>query len=286
MTDAVLTFDLGGTKILAGLVRDGRVLERRRAATPCAASPERLMAAAVALADGWDGRFGHVAIAVSGRVADGCWSAVNPAVLAIPDGFPLVATLRARFDVPVTALNDAQAAAWGEYRFGAGEGRDIAFVTVSTGIGAGFVADGRLLTGRRGLAGHLGQLRCGTGPAAATLEAVASGSALGRDAVRFGAADAEQVFAAAEAGALWATALLDRAAAALAGAFASLQALIDPDRIVLGGGVGLAPGLADRVRRHLNGLPDVLRPEVVTASLGAEAGLIGAADYAMWLQGS
>ncbi len=286
MTDAVLAFDLGGSKILAGLVQDGRVLERRRAATPSAASPEPPLTAAMALADGWDGRFGRVAIAVSGRVADGCWSAVNPAVLAVPEGFPLVATLRARFDAPVTAMNDAQAAAWGEHRFGAGEGRDIAFVTVSTGIGAGFVTGGCLLIGRRGLAGHLGQMRCGVDPAAATLEAVASGRALGCEGRRFGVADAEQVFAAAQAAAPWATALLDRAAAALAGAFASLQALIDPDRIVLGGGVGLAPGLADRVRRELNGLPDALRPEVVTASLGAEAGLIGAADYAMLRQGS
>ena len=53
--------------------------------------------------------------------------------------------------------NDAQAAAWGEYRFGAGQGRDIVFLTVSTGIGGGIVAGGRLLTGRGGVAGHVGQ---------------------------------------------------------------------------------------------------------------------------------
>lgn len=278
MSGTVLAIDLGGTKTLAALVRDGRTLEVRRIATPHAMPPERLLDAAADLADGWNARFERVAVAVSGCVAGGCWSAVNPAVLAIPEPVPIVAVLRARWGVPVTAMNDAQAAAWGEYRFGAGQGADIAFVTVSTGIGGGFVVAGRLLVGGRGLAGHVGRLRCGIGPDAPALEDVASGGALGRAAAVHGAASAEEVFA---AGTAWAAALLDRAADALAGACASLQALVDPDMIVLGGGVGLAPGFADRVRRRLEGLPDVLRPVVVVAALGVEAGLIGVADYAL-----
>ena len=284
MTEAVLAIDLGGTKTLAALVRDGRTLEVRRVATPRGLPPERLLDAATELAGGWEGRFGRVAVAVTGRVANGSWSAVNPAVLAVEGAYPLVEAVRARWRVPVTALNDAQAAAWGEYRFGAGRGLDVAFVTVSTGVGGGFVCGGRLLVGGRGLAGHVGRLRCGIGPGAVALEDVASGGALGRDGAPFGAADAEAVFAA--AGAEWAETLVDRAAEALAGACASLQALVDPDRIVLGGGVGLAPGFAERVRRHLDELPDALRPEIATAALGVEAGLVGVADYALVLHGS
>jgi len=70
----------------------------------------------------WRGRFTTAAVAVTGVVKDGRWSSLNPEVLPIPSAFPLVHDWRAVLDVPVTAMNDAQAAAWGEYRHGAGKG--------------------------------------------------------------------------------------------------------------------------------------------------------------------
>lgn len=276
MSEAVLAIDLGGTKTLAALVRNGRCEDMRRGVTTPGVPTAALLDAAVALADGWSARYDRAAVAVSGLVAAGHWSAVNPAVLAVADGYPLVRELRGRLGVPVTALNDAQAAAWGEFRFGAGQGRDIAFVTVSTGVGGGLVSQGRLLVGGRGVAGHVGRFRLGPTLDAATLEDVASGGALGRAA----GVPAELVFAAAADGAGWAVSLLDRAADALASGLASLQAIFDPDRIVLGGGVGLAPGFADRLRHRLSILPVSLRPTLVVAALGIEAGLIGVADYA------
>lgn len=280
MGDPVLAFDLGGTKILAALVQDGSCGQVRRAATPTALPVAGWLDAAVALAAGWQGRYGRAAIAVSGLVADGHWSAVNPGVLAIPKMFPLVAELRGRLGVPVVALNDGHAAAWGEYRFGAGQGCDIVFVTVSTGIGGGIVSGGQLLTGHRGVAGHLGRLRLGSTPDATMLEDVASGSALGRVAAAYGDGRAEAVFSAAAAGAAWAVGALDDAVDALAGALASLQALLDPDRIVLGGGVGLVPDFAEALRQRLAVVPAALRPTLVAASLAAAAGLAGVADYA------
>ena len=100
------------------------------------------------LAAAWRGRFDRVGAAVTGIVADGRWHALNAGILPVPAGFPIVEALSTRLGCPVLAINDAQAAAWGEYRFGAGAGRDIVFLTVSTGIGGGIVLGGRL-PGRR-----------------------------------------------------------------------------------------------------------------------------------------
>jgi predicted NBD/HSP70 family sugar kinase len=276
----VLAVDLGGTKTLLGLVRGGVCGPAVRIATPAEGGPQAWLDAIAGASDAWRGGFAVAAIAVTGLVAGGRWWALNPQTLSIPPGFPLVEELQRRLGVPVQALNDAQAAAWGEYRFGAGQGCDLVFVTVSTGIGAGMVLGGRLLIGRRGLAGHLGQLRCGEGVEAPWLEHLASGTALAHDAAVLGhPGDVAGLFAAAEDGAAWAELLLDRASRRVAGGLASLQALLDPDCIVIGGGVGLAPGFLARVRLHLAGLGDLVRPDLREAALGAQAGLLGVADF-------
>jgi predicted NBD/HSP70 family sugar kinase len=100
--------------------------------------------------------------------------------------FPLVAELTQRLDVPVTAMNDAQAAAWGDYRHGAGRDCDMVFLTVSTGIGGGIVLGGRLITGRSGLSGHAGQMLVGLGGENQRFEDAASGLALRREAIAVG----------------------------------------------------------------------------------------------------
>jgi predicted NBD/HSP70 family sugar kinase len=250
-----------------------------RIATPTAADPHTWLDALVEAAGAWRGGYAAAAIAVTGLVADGRWWAINPAVLPVPAGFPLVDELQRRLGVKVQALNDAQAAAWGEYRFGAGQGCDLVFVTVSTGIGAGIVLGGRLLTGHRGLAGHLGQFRC-EAVDATWLEDSCAGSALARDAAALGhALDVAKLFAAAADGAGWAEQLLGRAARRIAAALASVQALLDPDCIVIGGGVGLAPGFVARLRGELAGIEERLRPDLREAALGAQAGLLGVADF-------
>jgi len=86
----------------------------------------------------WSGRFDTAAVAVSGLVSDGRWWSLNPLLLPIPPAFPLERELGRCLGKPVAALNDAQAAAWGEYRFGPGRGRDLVFVTISTGSAAGW----------------------------------------------------------------------------------------------------------------------------------------------------
>jgi N-acetylmannosamine-6-phosphate 2-epimerase / N-acetylmannosamine kinase len=110
------------------------------------------------LAAPWAGRYDRVGVTVTGLVQGGLWSALNPATLNIPPGFPLADRIEALFGIRPQLANDAQAAAWGEYQHGAGAGRDMLFLTISTGIGGGIVTGGRLFSGRQGLAGHFGQM--------------------------------------------------------------------------------------------------------------------------------
>ncbi|HVK91586.1 MAG TPA: putative N-acetylmannosamine-6-phosphate 2-epimerase [Mycoplana sp.] len=277
----VLAFDVGGTKTLAALVQGKDVLERRVMPTPADVGSAGWVAAVAGLAAGWDGRYEHVAAAVTGRIAGDAWSALNPGTLDIPEGFSLARELGAVLGTEVEAVNDAQAAAWGEYRFGAGQGRDMAFLTVSSGIGGGVVLGGRLLRGARGIAGSLGQVPVAAQTGPARLETLASGfgiAAAARSAGHDG--DARAVFAAANTGESWAQDILRESATRLAAAVAGLQAVIDPECIVIGGGVGLADGFLDLLRDALAAHPAVLVPELVAAELGADAGIIGVADMA------
>ena len=209
-------------------------------------------------------------------VNDGRWSALNPATLDLPSGYHLTQRLEAVFGVPAFAANDGQAAAWGEYRYGAGEGEDMMFLTISTGVGGGIVIGGRPLLG---LAGHVGLLRSlsSDGP----LENVISGRWIASQAKKQGHdVTAVGVFDAAAAGAPWAQQIVDESAQKVALLCADLQLLLDPRRIVVGGGIGLAGGYVDRVRGNLADLSDRLRPNLVAARLGAHAGLIGVAALA------
>ena len=281
----VLGVDIGGTKMLVALVSDGEIIASERFPTPKEAGPEAWLDAVAEAAADWRGRFASAAIAVTGLVKDGRWWTLNPAVLPIPPGYPLVEELGRRLGAPVTAMNDAQAAAWGEFRRGAGQGRDTVFLTVSTGIGGGIVLGGRLVGGRSGLGGHVGQMLVEVDGEVARFEEVASGGALRLQALAAGHdVDSEAVFLAAAAGEPWAERLIDESANRLALGLRSLQMLVDPDCFVIGGGVGLAPGYIERVRTQLSVLPDEIRPEIRPAALGANAGLIGVTDFSHWYQ--
>lgn len=258
----VLALDIGGTKSSAALVTRGRVGERLVLPTPREAGPAQWLHDLAAATRGWG--YSGVAAAVSGVVRAGTWSAVNPATLPVPEGFPLEEALSAAFGVPASAVNDAQAAAWGEYRFGAGAGRDMAFVTVSSGVGGGLVLGGRLLRGRHGLGGHIGQIPF----PGVRLEDDASGFGIAR---RAGTADAAAALAA--DGPAVAAGI-----EALARGLVTLQAIADPEVMVIGGGFGLAAGVIERLRRAVEEHPAALRPHLVPAALGPDAGLVGVAD--------
>ena len=228
----------------------------------------------------WSGRFDRVGVAVTGLVTEGLWTALNPTTLPIPPNTPLNARLREAFGVEhVTSVNDAQAAAWGEYRFGAGRGRDMMFVTVSSGVGGGIVRDGTLQRGSRGLAGSLGQT---TTPDGQRLESHASGFGIAQGARSVGKPDDTRViFAALENDEEWARDLVSAAATELAHALVNAQRLIDPDVIVVGGGIGLLPPYQTLLREALDTVDPIVRPEIRIAELGVLAGVIGIADLAL-----
>lgn len=280
----ILALDVGGTKIAAALVEAGRILERREIATPREAGADGWLAAVADLAAPWRGAYRAVGAAVTGLVEDGLWWALNPDTLPVPAGFPLAAQLSLRLGAAAHAWNDAQAAAWGEYRHGAGRsagGGTMAFVTISTGIGGGVVAGGRLL---EGLAGHFGQWRGGGAVAGAPAEAGISGSWIAAEAARNGCpADARLAFEAAGRGDPRAREIVSRSAGRAAALFLDIHLALDPDPIVVGGGIGLAEGYLAAVEAEFAALPPRLRPRLVPAALGADAGLVGAADLTLAL---
>lgn len=283
-----LAVDIGGTKIALAIVVDGQVRQRRQIATPRTGRGADIVAAIAEQASDLE-EAPIVGVATTGIVDDGHLTALNPATLPIEDRFPLVEALRTRLGWPVLAINDAQAAAWAEYRLGAGRGTErMAFVTVSTGIGAGLVLDGQLQSGPRGLAGHIGHMvgdpagpPCGCGRRGC-VERLASGTAIGElgSGVLGRSMPAPAVFEAAAAGDRQCEAVIAAAAGALASVFCDLVATLDLERIVLGGGVGLAPGFLDRLTRSMNDQPGIFCRPVVLAAMGADAGLVGVAALA------
>ena len=273
----VLAVDIGGTKSMAALVHGGTVLDTLTQPTDRNAGPDAWIAQIAEVVTPWRGRYDRAALAVTGFVDGGNWSALNPTTLNIPDRYPLVQEAERALGVPALAVNDAQAAAWGEYRHGSGKDiADMVFLTISTGIGGGVVLNGRLL---EGLGGSFGLIR-GTLDAP-PLEDQVTGRWIMREAARAGhPGDAVAVFEAARNGASWAAKLVDASASRVAALCRDIQMTFDPKLIVVGGGIGLAAGYLDTVRRRLDALPARQRPRLVAAALGARAGAIGAADLA------
>jgi glucokinase len=302
--------DVGGTKIAGGVVDDaGNILEELRVQSPATDVPAIEQAIETLVTEL---RTRHD-IAAVGVGAAGYIDRARSVVLFAPNlawrDLDLKADLERRLGLPVVIENDANAAAWGEFEFGAGKDvDDLLLVTVGTGIGGGVVLDGSLYRGAFGVGAEIGHMRvvpdgirCGCGNRGC-FEMYASGTALVRE-----------VRAAAAAGSLLAADLVERAGGDPAGitgpliteaardgdtfalehlaglgrwlgeGIASLAAVLDPAVVVVGGGVSAADELLlDPVRQafaaQLTGRGHRPMLEIRKASLGNRAGLIGAAD--------
>ncbi len=185
--------DLGGTQVRAALVDEGgAIFARAEADTDAMAGPQAVLAQIEALATGLAaqvdaGRIVGVGVSTPGPVDTITGIASDIPTLAGFQDFPLRDELRKRFRQPVSLENDGIAAAIGEWRFGAGQGlANLVYATVSTGIGGGVISDGRVVRGRKGMAGHIGHMvlypggaRCPCG-GLGCFEAYASGTALAR----------------------------------------------------------------------------------------------------------
>jgi glucokinase len=202
-------------------------------------------------------------------------------------GLAVKQILEARLDAPVTIEDDANAAALGEHRFGAGRGyRDLLVIMAGTGIGAGLILDGVLVRGRHGWAGELGHLiLLPDGPACSCgrngcLQALASGRALDRAAAERGLAGAPAVNQAAARGERWASEVVAACASWLGLAAANVATLLDLELVVVGGGLralGSAWWTTMESSLHANGLnSDHHRVELRPTQLDDRAGLLGA----------
>jgi N-acylmannosamine kinase len=284
----VLAFDVGGTKIAGAIVAGRHVQRRAQLPTPRTGRGDDIVAAIATMAENLP-RATAVGVATTGIVDRGELTALNFTTLPIEDHFPLAARLSERLGLPALLINDGQAAAWAEYQYGAGRGaRAMAFVTVSTGIGGAFVLDGRLQIGARGLGGHIGHVvvdnegsLCGCGRRGC-IERTASGAAIAAFASeRYNeAVDAQEVFRRASRGDRLGSDILNRAARQISCILIDCIALLDLDCVLVGGGVGLAPGFIDRISAEVDMAPEIFRRPVLAARLGADAGLVGVARLA------
>jgi glucokinase len=308
--------DIGGTKVAAGLVdAAGTIVGRARRDTPHrSVSPDVVEATIVEVVEEL------LAVATApvlgiGIGAAGFVSADRATVVFAPHlswrNEPLRAALGARLDLPIAVDNDANAAIWAEWRFGAGRGEtDLVMVNLGTGIGGGILMGGHVVRGRHGIAGEFGHMqvvpdgiRCECGNRGCW-EQYASGNALVREARSLLAANspvardlaarvggrAEDltgplVTEAARQGDPTAVELLADVGQWLGVGLANLAAALDPGTFVVGGGVSAAGELLlgparESFRRRLTGRG--YRPEarVVAAELGNDAGVVGAADRA------
>jgi glucokinase len=283
--------DVGGTKILgARLTEGGEILGAERVASD-ARSAEAVKQQIVAVAKELGAGPGvPVGVGYPGTV-DQQRGAVLHAVNLPYDDHSLRSDLADLLATRVELDNDANCAALAELRHGAGRGyRYLVMLTLGTGVGGGVVIDGRPYRGVRGTGAELGHIvivnggrRCqGTCPGRGHLEAYASGRAADRQARRLGLAHADELVEAAASGEPRAIAALRGIAGALGAGLVTLANAFNPEIIVIGGGFGLAA--ADHLLAPATAIlaAEALNPNgeipVVTASLGAAAGVIGAAE--------
>ncbi|MFJ9519714.1 ROK family glucokinase [Kitasatospora sp. NPDC101801] len=304
--------DVGGTKIAAGVVdENGEILARTRVPTP--ADPQWAVDAIAQAVR--ELKEQHPEVAAVGVGAPGFVDRDRSTVIFAPniawENEPLKVRIEELTGLRTVVENDANCAAWAEFRFGAAAAHeDTVLITVGTGIGGGIVLDGRLHRGRFGVAGEIGHLNmvpdgllCGCG-GKGCWEQYGSGRALrryGREKaagdpiagkrmleLNDGAADTIRGIHITEAAAEGDPLALEcyaELADWLGRGMADLAALFDPAVFVLGGGVSdsgalLLDPVAAAFEKYITGGVHRPRAEVVLATMGSAAGIAGAADLA------
>jgi glucokinase len=305
--------DVGGTKVLGGVVdASGKVLATSRRDTPReGGSALTKTIAEVALELMQQHSISAVGVSAAGFVSSDRKTMLATPNIADWNGVQLDLELTKLIGLPVVIENDANAAAWGEAKFGAGRNQaHMMMLTIGTGVGGGIVVNNELYRGAFGVAAEFGHLRvvpeghlCGCG-ARGCFEQYASGSALhrhAREAISASPDLARNLLArgdgtidgltgqaitdAAREGDAVALAAFQTTAQYLGAGIASLAVLLDPSCVVIGGGVIdageilLAP-TRDAMKRYMPFAGKHPYPEIVAAELGNEAGLVGVADLA------
>ena len=299
--------DVGGTKIAAAVVTpEGEVLNEVR--YPSSGPKERLLSSMARsvneVRDGFE--VGGICLAVPGTVSTVENKIIDAPNLHAIEGIPLKDELEERTGLTTTVENDANAAAWGEFRFGAGsEVSHLIFITLGTGVGGGVISHGVLLRGAQGAGGEMGHItiqatgpRCGCGNHGC-LEALASGTAIARRAREVAsekpdsalgqlaverAVLGEDVARLARQGDEAAISVLRETGVWLGIGLAGFVNVFNPEVIAIGGGAARAGDLILDAARHEVRLramsPGRDLVEIKEATLGADSGVLGAAALA------
>ena len=281
----IIALDIGATKIAAALVDGNKIIERRCVESVIHSDFEQLMNTIKDLCIPWLGKVEGVGVGCTGLVGK---ETVHFLSAGADKVIPLKTMLAEALRLPVVILNDAWAAAWGEYCLGEGVSEEtLVYITVSTGIGGGLVLNGRLLTNVDGFAGHLGHLTvprvdkpdlpCSCGRFNC-VEAIASGTAIGGQASKIlnRKVTCREVFDLADELAELQE-LIDDSAMAIAQLIANTRAVTGTKVAVLGGSVGLADGFRRRVQQAIDSLPHLYKVEVRSPALRKDADMLGAA---------
>ena len=301
----VIAVDLGGTKLLAGVLDDeGVVVKRTVRPTPLKSQEDLLAELESSIAEVLDDEIGAIGVGIPSTIDQRQGRAVASVNIPLA-GIDFRNHLARRFGLPAAIENDANAAALAEHRYGAGRGTShMVMLTLGTGIGGGLILDGRLYRGALGAAGELGHItleldgpQCqGTCPGRGHLEALASGTAtdvmaaelaaerpdgdLGRALAAGETVDARLAVDLAAVGPGDARELLERVGFVLGNGIASLVNVFNPELVVIGGGFAragdllLEPARKVVAERALSPARELVR--IVPALLGPEAGLVGA----------
>jgi glucokinase len=305
---AIAGIDIGGTKIAVALAdTDGRLISLSRFATRVERGPYSILEEAVKeverMIDEESARLAAVGVGCGGPLDRERGLILSPPNLPGWDEFPIIELLEKRLGVPALLENDANAAALGESRYGAGRGfGDIVYITISTGIGGGIIIGGKLLHGTSDGAGEVGHItvlpggpRCGCG-ARGCMEAICSGTSIARRARErlssgadsslreragaVGEVTAKMVAEAARDGDPLAAEVWDETVYYLSVGIGNIINILAPEAVILGGGVSTAgEQLLEPLRRQVRSSIKMLPPEkinILQAALGGDSGIYGA----------
>lgn len=297
-SEPFLVFDLGGTNIRAAAVAyDGSIVARAKTLTPNSSSQD-IVTAFAKLADECS-EIANTHFQAAGAAVPAAIDKTSGILEKLPnvkslEGIHLQEHLERRLGIPFEIENDATAATVGEHRFGAAAGcSDVIGITLGTGIGGGIIINGSVHRGKNGTAGEIGHVciepdgyPCGCG-SHGCIEQYASGTSIARDAAKAGLTDTSPlgVYDAAKKGDERAVKIFDSMGRYLGIFIAGLLNTINPERVVIAGGVASAWDMFEpRMRSELviRAYPQPLETvSIVKAKLGDDAGLLGMASLVM-----
>ena len=307
-SDLTIGIDIGGTKISVGVVdSSGNLIDSSRCSTPTEGGKE-LISSVINLIKEFNKKYEikGIGISIAALISSDYGTIVGAPNIANLSKLNFVNEIKVEFELPIIIENDANAAMWAEFKFGNAKGLNpVMFFIIGTGVGGGLVIDGKLFKGANGIGAEFGHmcvvpdgLLCGCG-SKGCIEQYASGGALIRyanEALLANPDKSEEVLSfgegklsgtaltkAAKAGNELALAAFSKQADWLGLACASYSLIIDPQAIIIGGGVVdagelfLAPVRA-AMRKYMPFAESHVPPKIIAAKFGNDAGLIGAAD--------